>query len=64
MSMFVFPIGRLSVITGISGSGKSTLMHEVLWPAVRDELNEGGKRPWRPGKGLKFKRVSVPPIKG
>jgi excinuclease ABC subunit A len=29
-----FPIGRLSVITGISGSGKSTLMHEVLLPAV------------------------------
>ncbi len=35
-----FPIGRLSVITGISGSGKSTLMHEVLWPAVRDALEE------------------------
>ncbi len=35
-----FPIGRLSVITGISGSGKSTLMHEVLWPAVRDALTE------------------------
>src|SRR5213076_1768158 len=29
-----FPVGRLSVITGISGSGKSTLMHEVIWPAV------------------------------
>ena len=29
-----FPVGRLSVITGISGSGKSTLMHEVLLPAV------------------------------
>ena len=27
-----FPVGRLSVITGISGSGKSTLMHEVLLP--------------------------------
>ena len=26
-----FPIGRLSVITGISGSGKSTLMHEELF---------------------------------
>ena len=25
-----FPVGRLSVITGISGSGKSTLMHEVI----------------------------------
>ncbi|PYK50575.1 MAG: excinuclease ABC subunit A, partial [Verrucomicrobia bacterium] len=30
-----FPVGRLSVITGISGSGKSTLMHDVLLPAVR-----------------------------
>ncbi len=35
-----FPIGRLSVISGISGSGKSTLMHEVLWPAVHDALNQ------------------------
>src|SRR6267378_2952634 len=34
-----FPVGRLSVITGISGSGKSTLMHEVLLPAVREQLN-------------------------
>jgi excinuclease ABC subunit A len=49
-----FPIGRLSVITGISGSGKSTLMHEVLWPAVRDELE---KRK-RSGNGDLFKLVS------
>jgi excinuclease ABC subunit A len=49
-----FPIGRLSVITGISGSGKSTLMHEVLWPAVRDELEEKE----RAGDGQLFKLVS------
>jgi len=35
-----FPVGRLSVITGISGSGKSTLMHDVIWPAVRAQLEE------------------------
>ena len=36
-----FPIGRLSVITGISGSGKSTLMHEVLLPHIREILGSG-----------------------
>ncbi|MGE5209444.1 MAG: excinuclease ABC subunit UvrA, partial [Alphaproteobacteria bacterium] len=35
-----FPVGRLSVITGISGSGKSTLMHEVIWPAVSEQLKQ------------------------
>src|SRR5213595_963303 len=38
-----FPVGRLSVITGISGSGKSTLMHDVLLPAVIEQL-ENRKR--------------------
>ena len=33
-----FPIGRLSVITGVSGSGKSTLLRSVLLPAVRGNL--------------------------
>jgi excinuclease ABC subunit A len=33
-----FPVGRLSVITGISGSGKSTLMGSVLLPAVKEAL--------------------------
>jgi excinuclease ABC subunit A len=32
---FRFPIGRLSVITGVSGSGKSTILQSVLLPAVR-----------------------------
>ncbi len=49
-----FPIGRLSVITGISGSGKSTLMHEVIWPAVCEQL----KQRKRAGNGDLFKLVS------
>jgi excinuclease ABC subunit A len=49
-----FPIGRLSVITGISGSGKSTLMHEVIWPAVSEQLKERK----RAGNGDLFKLVS------
>jgi len=49
-----FPLGRLSVITGISGSGKSTLMHEVLLPGVREQLNK--KR--ASGDGHLFKLVS------
>jgi len=38
-----FPLGRLSVITGISGSGKSTLMRGVLKPALAGAL-AGDKR--------------------
>ena len=49
-----FPVGRLSVITGISGSGKSTLMHDVIWPAVRDQLEERKHA----GNGDLFKLVS------
>src|SRR5438094_8522969 len=49
-----FPVGRLSVITGISGSGKSTLMHEVIWPAVCEQL----KQRKREGNGDLFKLVS------
>jgi excinuclease ABC subunit A len=49
-----FPVGRLSVITGISGSGKSTLMHDVLLPAVIENLENKKRR----GNGDLFKLVS------
>jgi excinuclease ABC subunit A len=39
-----FPVGRLSVITGVSGSGKSTLLRSVLLPAVRTQLEKRRKR--------------------
>jgi excinuclease ABC subunit A len=44
-----FPVGRLSVITGISGSGKSTLMHDVILPMVRESL--GSARASRADRG-------------
>lgn len=34
-----FPVGLLSVITGVSGSGKSTLMSDILYPAISNMLN-------------------------
>jgi excinuclease ABC subunit A len=49
-----FPVGRLSVITGISGSGKSTLMHDVICPAICEQLQERK----RAGNGDLFKLVS------
>ncbi len=49
-----FPVGRLSVITGISGSGKSTLMHDVIWPAAHEQLKEKKHA----GSGDLFKLVS------
>jgi excinuclease ABC subunit A len=38
-----FPVGRLSVITGVSGSGKSTLLRSVLLPAIRTQLEKRRK---------------------
>ena len=38
-----FPVGRLSVITGVSGSGKSTILRSVLLPAVRAHLQADKK---------------------
>jgi excinuclease ABC subunit A len=50
-----FPVGRLSVITGISGSGKSTLMRSVLLPAVKETL--GSARASRAGFGASPKAI-------
>ena len=43
-----FPVGRLTVITGVSGSGKSTLLRSVLLPAVQEALKQRRKNsgPW------------------
>src|SRR6056297_1517456 len=39
-----FPLGTLSVITGVSGSGKSSLLSDILHPALANRLNRARLR--------------------
>ena len=34
-----FPLGVMTVVTGVSGSGKSTLVNSILYPVLADRLN-------------------------
>ncbi|MDO5971166.1 excinuclease ABC subunit UvrA [Flavivirga aquimarina] len=40
-----FPLGMLTVITGVSGSGKSTLIKKILYPALQKKLTDFGDKP-------------------
>ncbi|API93462.1 MULTISPECIES: excinuclease ABC subunit UvrA [unclassified Virgibacillus] len=40
-----FPIGLMTVVTGVSGSGKSTLVNEILYKALAKELYTGKHKP-------------------
>ena len=40
-----FPLGVLTVVTGVSGSGKSSLVGDILYPAVYRHLNQAGAPP-------------------
>lgn len=40
-----FPLGVLTVVTGVSGSGKSTLVREILYKAMLRYLGEGTDAP-------------------
>ena len=40
-----FPLGVLTVVTGVSGSGKSSLVGDILYPAVYRHLNQTGTAP-------------------
>ena len=40
-----FPLGMLTVITGVSGSGKSTLVKKILFPALQKKLTDFGNKP-------------------
>ena len=40
-----FPLGVLTVVTGVSGSGKSSLVGDILYPAIYRHLNQAGAAP-------------------
>lgn len=40
-----FPLGVMTVVTGVSGSGKSTLVRDVFWRAMVRQLGEAGDAP-------------------
>ena len=40
-----FPLGALTVVTGVSGSGKSSLVGDILYPALHRRINETGDLP-------------------
>ena len=42
-----FPLGVLSVVSGVSGSGKSTLVNDTLYPALAAKLYDSKPKPGR-----------------
>ncbi len=40
-----FPLGVLTVVSGVSGSGKSSLVGDILYPALYRRINESGALP-------------------
>lgn len=40
-----FPLGALTVVSGVSGSGKSSLVGDILYPAIYRHINEEGDLP-------------------
>ncbi len=40
-----FPLGVLTVVTGVSGSGKSSLVGDILYPALCRHFDNGGEQP-------------------
>ena len=40
-----FPLGVMTVVTGVSGSGKSTLVNDILYKALAREIGESAEAP-------------------
>ncbi|SFA88686.1 Excinuclease ABC subunit A [Lentibacillus halodurans] len=50
-----FPIGLMTVVTGVSGSGKSTLVNEILYKSLAKQLN---RAKLKPGKHQKMNGIN------
>ncbi|GGB53856.1 UvrABC system protein A [Lentibacillus populi] len=50
-----FPIGLMTVVTGVSGSGKSTLVNEILYKSLAKQLYKGKHKP---GKHKKINGIT------
>lgn len=40
-----FPLNAITVVTGVSGSGKTTLVKDILFPALKREIDQVGSAP-------------------
>ncbi len=52
-----FPLGTLTVVTGVSGSGKSTLVNDILYKALSKKLMGSRERPLAHEKILGIQNV-------
>lgn len=52
-----FPLGTLTVVTGVSGSGKSTLVNDILYKALSKKLMGSRERPLAHEKILGMQNV-------
>lgn len=40
-----FPVGLMTVVTGVSGSGKSTLVNDILYKSLSKQLHRAKLKP-------------------